>query len=72
MKIQLSLGLAIIGLLGSTASHAQTTATPTISLPSGAYMWPQDTIIEDGTAGAFNSILLCEHWNMYALYGLQQ
>lgn len=57
MKIQLSLGLAIIGLLGSTASHAQTTATPTISLPSGAYMWPQDTIIEDGTAGA--SIQYC-------------
>jgi Glycosyl hydrolases family 28 len=57
MKMQLSMGLPImgvliIGLLGIATSHAQTTATPAISLSSGPYTWPQDTIIEDGTPGA--------------------
>jgi Glycosyl hydrolases family 28 len=52
MKLRLSMGLLIISLLGTATSDAQTTATPLISLSSGPYIWPQDTIIEDGTPGA--------------------
>lgn len=52
MKIQLPLGLLVLGLLGVGTLYAQTTATPTISLGSGPYAWPQYTILTDGTAGA--------------------
>ena len=52
MKMTQSLILLVLGFLGVTASWAQTTATPTISLASGSYVMPQNTTISDSTSGA--------------------
>ena len=49
--------LLTLGFVCLTVAHAQTTATPTISLATGTYTMPQNTTISDGTSGA--SILWC-------------
>jgi hypothetical protein len=57
MKMKLSTFLIVLSLAGATLSHAQTTATPVISLATGTYSMPQNTTITDSTSGA--SILWC-------------
>jgi hypothetical protein len=52
MKTNLSRLLVIILVGIASASHAQTTATPALSLASGSYTMPQNVTISDGTAGA--------------------
>jgi hypothetical protein len=52
-----SMLLVLIASLSATALHAQTTATPVITLASGSYTFPSSTTITDSTSGA--SILWC-------------
>ena len=46
-----------VGFACLTAAHAQTTATPVITLATGTYTMPRSTTITDATSGA--SILWC-------------